>query len=93
MQPRSLLQQERLIFLKKRSNPSPLPAIEALVVHDANGLQLSLEFVPSAKDVHMRRSVFVCMNDNIETMLPSIQDCDQGFDQPKCSPVRATKSK
>lgn len=82
-----------MVFLKKRSNPAPLPAIEAVVVHDANGLQLSLEFVPSAKDVHMRGSVFVSMNDNIETMLPSIQDSDQCFARPQCSPVRATESK
>ena len=82
-----------MVLLKKRSNPAPLPAIEAVVVHDANGLQFCLKFIPSAKDVHMRGSMFVCMYDNIKSMLPSLQYSDQSFDQPKCSRVRARKSK
>ncbi len=68
--------------LQKRSNPSPFPTVEAIAVNNLNRLQLSLKFVSSSKDMYMRGSMFVRMNHNIETMLPSVQYRDQRFAKP-----------
>ena len=70
------------MLLQKRSNPAPFSTIEAVVINNVNRPQLCLELIFSSEDVHMRGAMFVRMYNNIETMLPSIQDSDHRFLRP-----------
>lgn len=71
------------MLLQQGSYTASFSTTETLIVNDANRLQLRLDLTPSSKDVHMGRSMFVCMDYYIKAMLTPVQNSDHRISHPQ----------
>lgn len=62
------------MFFQERSYSAALAGVEAVVADNAHWLQLCFQCIPASEDMHVRWTMFVGMNDDIKSMLPSIQE-------------------